>query len=130
VREIGEILDHWQSGRGIRAIARSLGVSRPTIRKYVAIARSHGYEVGGLPPPEGWRVFLEQAAPELVDPPVGSVVFRELLECHDLIRETLEGTTVMVGWQRLRDEHGLGASYSSFYVTCISASLRCLRAGV
>jgi transposase len=115
VRDIGEILDHWQSGRGIRAIAGSLGVSRPTIRKYVAIARCHGYEVGGLPPPEGWRVFLEQAAPELVDPTVGSGVFRELLEHHDLIRETLEGTTVMVGWQRLRDEHGLGASYSSFY---------------
>jgi IS30 family transposase len=55
VREIGEILDHWQSGRAIRAIARSLGVCRPTIRKYVAIARSHGCEFGGLPPPVGWR---------------------------------------------------------------------------
>lgn len=115
VRDIGEILDHWQSGRGIRAIARSLGVSRQTIRKYVAIARSHGYEVGGLPPPEGWRVFFEQVAPELVDPTVGSVVFRELLEHHDLIRETLQETSVAVGWQRLRDEHGFGASYSSFY---------------
>lgn len=115
VRDIGEILDHWQSGRGIRAIARSLGVSRPTIRKYVAIAQCHGYEVGGPPPPEGWRVFLEQAAPELMDPTVGSMVLGELLEHHDLIRESLEKTTVMVGWQRLRQEHSLGASYSSFY---------------
>jgi transposase len=115
VRDIGEILDHWQSGRGIRAVARSLGVSRPTVRKYVALATSHGYVIGGLPPPEGWRVFLEQAAPELVDPTAGSVVFRELLEYHDMIREALEKTTVAVGWQRLRDEHGLGASYSSFY---------------
>lgn len=45
VRDIGEILDHWQSGRAIRAVARSLGVSRPTVCKYVAIGRSHGYEV-------------------------------------------------------------------------------------
>ncbi len=115
VRDIGEILDHWQSGRGIRAIAQSLGVSRPAIRKYVAIARFHGYEVGGSPPAEGWRVFLEQAAPELVDPTAGSVVLRQFLEHHDLIREVLEKTTVSVGWQRLRDEHGLRASYSSFY---------------
>ncbi len=57
VRDMGEILDHGQSGRGIRAVARSLGVSRPTIRKCVAIARSHGYEVGGSPPAEGWRFF-------------------------------------------------------------------------
>jgi hypothetical protein len=72
VRDIGEILDHLQSGRGIRAIARFLGVCRPTIRKYVAIARSHGYEVGGLSPPEGWRR------------PV-----RPLQECHPLFPNPL-----------------------------------------
>lgn len=58
---------------------------------------------------------MEKAAPELVDPTVGSVVFRELMEHHDVIRGLLEETTVAVGWQRLRDEHGVGASYSSFY---------------
>jgi transposase len=115
VRDIGEILEHWQAGRSIRAIGRSLGVSRPTIRKYVAIARSHGYEVGGAGPPGGWKVLLERAAPELFDPAVGTVVFSELLERHELIRETLEKTSVMVGWQRLREEIGLKASYSSFY---------------
>ncbi len=49
VRDIGEILDHWHSGRGIRTVARSLAVSRLPIRKYVAIERSHGDEVGGSP---------------------------------------------------------------------------------
>ena len=35
VRDIAEILEHWQAGRSICAISRSLGVCRVTIRKYV-----------------------------------------------------------------------------------------------
>ena len=35
VRDIGEILDHWQSGRGIKAVA----------------TRSGSREMGWLPPP-------------------------------------------------------------------------------
>ena len=43
VRDAGEILEHWQAGRSIRAINRSLGASRPIIRKYAAIAETHGF---------------------------------------------------------------------------------------
>lgn len=58
---------------------------------------------------------MEEVAPEHADPMVRSVVMRELMEYDELIRETLEKTTVMVCWQRLRDEHGVGVSYSSLY---------------
>ena len=58
VRDVAEILNHWQAGRSIRAISRSLGASRPAIRKYISIANSHGFKLGGQPPPEGWQAFL------------------------------------------------------------------------
>jgi hypothetical protein len=43
VRDIAEILVHWQAGRPLRQIARSPGVDRNTVRKYVALAISLGY---------------------------------------------------------------------------------------
>ena len=49
VGDVGEVLEHWQAGRSIRAINRSLGVSRPTIHKYTAIAEAHGFWLSTLP---------------------------------------------------------------------------------
>ncbi len=115
VRDVGEVLEHWQAGRSVRAINRSLGTSRPTIRKYKTIAEAHGFKPGSPPPPEGWRVFLEKAAPELFNPGAGSAMFAELCAHHEAIKEALEQTTVMTCWQRLREDPGLKASYSSFY---------------
>lgn len=46
VREIAEVLTHWDAGRGIRQIARSLGMDRNTVRKYVRMAEGAGFEVG------------------------------------------------------------------------------------
>ena len=115
VRDVGEVLEHWQAGRSVRAINRSLGTSRPTIRKYKTIAEAHGFKPSSPPPPEGWRAFLEKAAPELFNPGAGSAMFAELCAHHDAIKEALKQTTVMTCWQRLREDPGLKASYSSFY---------------
>ena len=46
VRDITEILIHWQAGRPLRQIADSLGVDRNTVRKYVALAVRLGYRPG------------------------------------------------------------------------------------
>ena len=46
VRDITEILIHWQAGRPLRQIADSLDVDRNTVRKYVALAVSLGYRAG------------------------------------------------------------------------------------
>jgi hypothetical protein len=115
VRDVAEILNHWQAGRSIRAISRSLGASRPAIRKYVSIAYAHGFKTGGLPPPEGWQSFLKNAAPEIFNPGLGSAIFAELCSQHQAIKDSLEHTNVMTSWLRLRDEPGLKVSYSSFY---------------
>ena len=40
VHDVTEVLIHWQAGRPLREIARSLGVDRNTIRKYIALAAS------------------------------------------------------------------------------------------
>jgi transposase len=115
VRDVAEILNHWQAGRSIRAISRSLGASRPAIRKYISIAYAHGFRPGCLPPPEGWQAFLKGAAPEIFNPAIGSAIFAEICSHHQAIKDSLEHTNVMTSWLRLREEPGLKVSYSSFY---------------
>jgi hypothetical protein len=115
VRDVAEILNHWQAGIGIRAISRSLGASRPAIRKYISIAYAHGFRPGGLPPAEGWQTFLKKAAPEIFNPAIGSAIFAEMCSHHQVIKESLEHTNVMTSWLRLREEPGIKVSYSSFY---------------
>ncbi len=115
MRDVAEILDYWQAGRSIRTISRSLGVSRPTIRKYIRIVSAHGFEPGCSPPAEGWQAFLKEAAPEIFNPAMGSVIFNELCTHHAAIKESLEHTNVMTSWLRLHEKPGIKVSYSSFY---------------
>src|SRR3972149_3697242 len=83
VRNITEILMHWQAGRPVREIARSLDVDRKTIRKYVGLARSLGYRPGQTPlAAEQWSVILHQHAGHLVDPVSRSTVFPEIARFH------------------------------------------------
>jgi len=71
-------------------MGRTLEGRLPTIRKYEAVAISHGYELSRRRPAEGWRASWERAAPELMDPEVRLQVSRELFERHDVIRGLLE----------------------------------------
>lgn len=114
MRDIAEILEHWQAGRSFRAMAKSLGASRPTLRKYVHIAQSHGYRPGQSPPAQGWKAFLQEVAPEVFDTVAQSRVFAELRSHRVCIEKMLTDTSLLTAWQRLRDEQGLTASYSSF----------------
>lgn len=114
MRDAGEILEHWQAGRSVRAIARSLGADRPTVRKYVAIAEAHGYQPGDPPPSQGWRAFLQEVAPEVFDPVLRSKVFAELRSRHENIKDAVAHTNLMTAWLRLGEDIELKASYSSF----------------
>lgn len=40
--ELNEVVYHWQQGHSISQIARSLGISRPTVRKYLEAAKAAG----------------------------------------------------------------------------------------
>ena len=99
VRDIAEILEHWQAGRSISAISRSLGVCRPTVRKYVYAAEARGYHQGDPTPPQGWKAFLREVVPKPPDPSTRSETFAKLLPYQDEVKESLATTTAATVWQ-------------------------------
>ena len=115
VRDIAEILEHWQAGRSICAISRSLGVCRVTIRKYVYAVEARGYHQGDPTPPQGWKAFIAEVIPGPPDPSTRSEVFAKLLPYQDEIRADLAITKASTIWQRLRDEKKVKVSQPSFY---------------
>jgi hypothetical protein len=66
VRDVAETMEHWQAGRSIRAIARSLRADRDTIRRYVRAAQGQGYHPGPEgDPSQGWKAWVTQTFPGL-----------------------------------------------------------------
>jgi transposase len=115
VVDITEILVHWHAGRSISQVARSLGVDRSTVRKYVAPAVAAGIVPGSEPiSPQRWQELVRGWFPQLVTTELRHPRFGEIAPYHQLIREQLETNTASTIWQRLRDEHGLQASIASF----------------
>ena len=125
VRDIAEILEHWQAGRSICAISRSLGVCRATVRKYVYAAEARGYRQGDPTPPQGWKTFIAEVIPGPPDPSTRSEVFAKLLPYQEEIRAALVTTKASTIWQRLRDEERVKVSQPSFYryLSCFLADV-------
>lgn len=116
VRDIAEILMHWQAGRSLRQIARSLGVDRNTVRKYVAWATSLGYKPGVTRfTLQEWSMLLQQHPYQGVDPTERSSIFDEIARHHAAIEAGLQSNHTATVWQRLQAEEGLQASRRSFY---------------
>ncbi len=75
--EVTEVIRQWQSGRGIREINRSTGISRNTVRKYILNAQSCGLERDGPPPTDMQLVALlkvNRAGPHKVVIPTEKVL--------------------------------------------------------
>jgi hypothetical protein len=125
VRDIAEILEHWQAGRSICAISRSLGVCRVTIRKYVYMVEARGYHQGDLTPPQGWKAFIAEVIPQPPAPSTRSETFARLLPYQEEIRTALATTKAATIWQRLRDEKKVKVSKPSFYryLSCFLADV-------
>ncbi len=115
MRDIAEILEHWQTGRSICAISRSLGVCRVTIRKYVYAVEARGYHQGDPTPSQGWKAFIAEVIPQPPDPSTRSETFAKLLPYQEEIRTALATTKAATIWQRLRDEKQVKVSQPSFY---------------
>jgi len=58
--EMREIIRQWQCHRGIREMARSTGLSRNTIRRYILSAKNCGIVRDGPPPTEAQLLTLVQ----------------------------------------------------------------------
>ena len=66
--DICEIFTHWHAGRSKNEIAGSLGLSRNTVRKYVAAAEAAGMVPGGpAVSGEEWARLAREWFPELAD---------------------------------------------------------------
>ncbi|MBT9163697.1 MAG: hypothetical protein DDT24_00617 [Chloroflexi bacterium] len=113
--EITEVIRQWQASRGIRGIARSTGVARNTIRKYLLTAQSCGLVRDGPPPTEAQLISLIQlnkAGPrqviaptnELLEPWAGQI--EQWLKQDKLkltrIQELLAGRQCLVPYISLR----------------------------
>lgn len=115
VIDVTEILVHWYAGRSQSEVADSLGVDRATVRKYIAPARAAGIVPGGPPvPTQEWAARVRTWFPELVDTGLRQTSWPWIEGHRDYIYEQLgAGVTAATIHQRLRDEHGLGASVAS-----------------
>jgi transposase len=115
VIDICEIFVHWHAGRPESELAGSLGLSRNTVRKYVAAAEAAGMVPGGPPvSQEEWALRAREWFPELADSRLRQVTWPAIGEHRDYIAGQLEaGVTVATIHQRLADERGLAVSVAS-----------------
>ena len=115
VIDVVEIMKHWYAGRNVSDVARGLGLDRKTVRKYVAAPEREGLVPGGPPvTAEEWARRVKAWFPELTDPRARSSVNGEIGRFHTYISNHLPVNTLATIHQRLRDEQGLQASYTSF----------------
>jgi hypothetical protein len=113
VNQIIEILEHWQAGRSIKAIAKSLRVDRKTIRKYINGVLSAGITRASRLDRTQWVELLQQQFPEL-DHAQRSPTYA-LLEPHqEKLREALGQNRVITVWRREVAPALPGLSLSSF----------------
>jgi hypothetical protein len=115
VIDVVEILEHWHAGRSKAQVAASVGVDRATVRKYVTPAEAAGLIPGGpaLSRAE-WMELVTGWFPELVEAKARSLTWPSIDAYRERIGDMLKTNTVTTVHQRLRDEHGLTASISSF----------------
>jgi len=77
VIDICEIFVHWHAGRSKNEIAGSLGLSRNTVRKYLAAAEAAGMVPGGpAVSQERWAELAREWFPELADTRLRQVTWR------------------------------------------------------
>jgi hypothetical protein len=115
VIDICEILVHWHAGRSKNEIAGSLGLSRNTVRKYVAAAEATGMVPGGAAMSgEEWARLARLWFPELADTRLRQVTWPAIAGHRDyIVAQLAAGVTVSTIHQRLRDERSLAVSVAS-----------------
>ena len=81
MNDFAEVLFHWQKGQNKTQIAVSLGISRPTVRKYLKVAQTAGLTMGS-DSAELARILDEiQIAAKPISVSPGAV--RQGIACHE-----------------------------------------------
>jgi transposase len=104
-----DLIHRVRSGESDRRIARDLGVSRTTVRKYREWADAQGYLESGTPMPDDASLAMVLgAAPR---PPCAE---SSVEPYREIVQRLLDQKVEMVAiFQRLHDDHGYRGSYSS-----------------
>jgi AcrR family transcriptional regulator len=114
VVDVAQILIEWHAGRSIREVARRVGVTPKTVRRYVGRAA-----VAGLAPGQPtmdadmWRALVRDWYPQLDDPHLRQPSWARIAPHHDDIARLREDMPVSDIHRLLTDEAGLDASLAS-----------------
>lgn len=111
--EIKQILRFTQQGKSIKFIARSLSVSRNTVRKYLSLQPASGHSIDELLQLEDNQ--LQQALIP-AGQPTADQRYQVLLERYDYFCAELRrrGVTRWLLWSEYRQSHPGGYCYSQF----------------
>src|SRR5712692_7212508 len=108
VADVKEILVQWEAGEGISTIARALGYTRPTVRKYVQAAVETGLVRSGRRRGEAsWERLSHEVVEQVAAGRPASAATKELGRFHAYLGERIGRVRLSVLYQRLRDEQGL-----------------------
>jgi transposase len=114
--DVKEILVAWDAGEPVSAIARQLGYTRPTVRKYVRAAERVGLVRGGGRRSEAtWDELTAAAMAHVARVREPGAAGREVSRYHSYLGEWVGTVQLSVLHQRLREEQGLQASWGTFY---------------
>jgi transposase len=116
VADIREILVQWDAGEELSRIARALGYSRPTVRKYVRAAERAGLTAHQRRRDEAeWDQLAAAAIAEVAHQRPPGAVRQDVARYRSYLEQHVGQVQLSVLHQRLRDEQGLQASWGSFY---------------
>jgi len=120
MNHLRDLINRLRSGESERRIARDMGLSRTTVRKYRELAEPHGYLQPEQTLPDE-PTLLARLGPGPRLRPVASTV----QPYEDIVRRWVDqGVEMTAIFQRLRDNHGYTGSYSAVrrYVARVSPS--------
>jgi transposase len=114
--DVKEILVQWDAGLGVSAIARTLGYSRPTVRKYVEAGQRLGLHRDERRRNEAtWERLAAETVARVRGQREPGTVAQAVAGYHDYLAARVGEVRLSVLFQRLRDEQGLAASWGTFY---------------
>ena len=116
VADVKEILVAWDAGENVSAIARMLGYTRPTVRKYVQAAGQVGLTRGGGRRGEAtWEQLARAALARVTPHRAPGAATAEVGRYHETLDRQVGQVQLTVLHQRLCDEQGLAVSWRTFY---------------
>jgi transposase len=114
VIDVIEVLVHWQGGRSVKQIARSTGMARNTVKRYLARVTGAGLRRAPALSRAELQAVVERACPEVVCRPSTTSHADRLRGLREEIVDGLKESTMATVWQRLHDAGRVTCSVITF----------------